>query len=129
MQDLIGPGFWTFLELVASKTASEPSTSQASSTHTDSLNFLEIYLFTWSQSPSYIFIKERVLSLTIVSNIAEQGLALLVTEFQNSNAPKKNRKQFLLKIVKEMRAKPAQNATGSEKVTTYLLNKSQYEWS
>ena len=127
LQDFIGPDSWTFLDLVTVTSNEEPSTSQAS-TH-NALSFLETHPSKWGLNPAYLSVEKQVQNLTVVNDAAERGLAL-VTEFHNKNAPKdENQKQFLLKIVKEMRAKQAQQVAGTERVTKSSLNNIQYEWS
>ena len=107
---------------------SEASTSGAP-INNDALNFLNVHPSKWNSMPNYLFVKKQVLSLTVVNDVAERSLAL-ITEFNNHNVPKnEDQKQYLFKVIKEMRAIQSKNTNGSERVTKDSISKTTYEWS
>ena len=129
LQDFVGPDSWTFLKLISSMyDISEASTSGAPFNN-DALKFLNVHPSKWNSMPNYLFVKKQVLSLTVVNDVAERSLAL-ITEFDNHNVPKnEDQKQYLFKVIKEMRAIQSKNTNGSERVTKDSMSKTTYEWS
>ena len=129
LHDFVGLDSWTFLKLVSTNyiASSDASTSQDSDDNP--LNFLNAHLSKWENMPSYVFIKKQVRNLTVVNDVAERGLAL-ITEFHSSKTPKsEEQKQYLYKVIKEMRYIQSKNSEGSERVTKRSLSKTLYDWS
>ena len=95
----------------------------------DALSFLKVHPSKWEKLPQYLSVKHHVLNLTVINDVAERGLAL-ITEFNNSKVPKsEQQKQFLFKVMKEMRAIQNKTATGSERITKGSLSQTNYEWN
>ena len=119
LKDFVGPDSWTFFELLSLNhtDSDQPSSSSSSSP----LSFLSEHPSSWSTSPSYIKMKEIVESLPVVNDAAERALGL-ITEFHQSNCPKnEDQKQFLCKVVKQMRVEQAKQATSTERITKKAL--------
>ena len=71
---------------------------------------------------SYNLIRERVSNLPTVNDAAERDLGLL-TEFHSKTSPQnEEQKQYLFKVVKELRAQQGDLATSSERVTKKTIS-------
>ena len=53
---------------------SEASTSGVP-INNDALNFFNVHPSKWNSMPNYLFVKKQVLSLTVVTDVAERSLA------------------------------------------------------
>ena len=134
ISDFVGPDSWTFLYLMTSNSCPTPfsESDPCSSNSIDipsPLSFLNHRPSKWNQLDSYIEMKSSVLDLPVVNDAAERALGLL-TEFHTNTAPKdEEQKQFVYKVVKEMRQIQSQSATGSERVTKHTVGMNLYNWS
>ena len=134
ISDFVGPDSWTFLYLMTSNSCPTPFSESDPCSYNSidipsPLSFLNHGPSKWNQLDSYIEMKSSVLDLPVVNDAAERALGLL-TEFHTNTAPKdEEQKQFVYKVVKEMRQIQSQSATGSERVTKHTVGMNLYNWS
>ena len=90
-------------------------------------SFLFSHPSSWDKSSTYLKVKDSIDRLPVV-NDTERDLGLL-TEYHQSTASKsEGQKQYIFKIVKEMRVQQANQATSSESVTKKLLGMRSYKY-
>ena len=117
LQDFVGPDTWTFLYLL------DPSRS-----NNNSFSFLNHHPSNWNQMENYTTLLNVAKDLPVVNDAAERALGL-VTEFRRSSCPKtEEQKQYLFKVVKELRSQQLQQATSSERVTKASFSQNMLEW-
>lgn len=115
LKDFVGPDSWTFFQLL-SKSSSQTQGCRSNS------QFIIEHSSSWPNNPSYNLVRERVERLTVVNDPAERALALL-TEFHSKNAPQdEEQRQYLLKVVKELRERQGNAASGVERSTKKTMS-------
>ena len=117
LQDFVGPDSWTFFKLISANLDNSATR----------LSFIDTHPSTWSNNEDYKIIKMNVDNLPVVNDAAERALGLLTEFNQQTLLNDEEQKQYVYKVVKELRNQQTNIVKGSERVTKQTISSINFD--